>query len=105
MYYINYYEYYPIYESAEGGYYYSGRKCAVLNSVNEWKKAKKIFNRLAKNFTEENENVVECRISFFWKDDNKGQYIETLSKYIGEGCGIAITKKSPLNDIGYTPYC
>ena len=50
MYYVTYYEEYPIYEPAEGGYYYAGSQNVWVREFKSWRKARQFFNKAAKQF-------------------------------------------------------
>ena len=46
MYYVTYYEEYPIYEPAEGGYYYAGSRNVSVREFKSWRKARQFFNKV-----------------------------------------------------------
>lgn len=98
-YYVTYYEEYPIYEPAEGGYYYAGSQNVWVREFSTWRKARQFFNKVRKEFMEE------------YADDNpycvygQNPYAETTSKYIGECIGIALTYRKPVKERGWEPYC
>lgn len=83
-YYLTYYEAYPIYEPAEGGYYYEGR-----NAIKWWESEdiNELLNSIS-NFTEE----FEMEMLPFDFDDIKDELKKwgycvvalTHSKYIGD---------------------
>lgn len=104
-YYVNYYELYPIYEPAEGGYYYSGREASVLNCVNSRKKAMRIFKKIAKEFKQESPEVKSYILSHATKYDNYLAKVYFDGRYIGEGFGYVLTRGEPLKNKGYEPYC
>lgn len=80
-YYVTLYEEYPIYEPAEGGYYYAGRDVScVLYVTSSYKKARKFYD---KNF-------------------EKYSY---LSKYIGESHYLQIERKVGEYTSGRQIYC
>lgn len=83
-YYLTYYEAYPIYEPAEGGYYYEGR-----NAIKWWESEdiNELLNSIS-NFTEE----FEMEMLHFDFDDIKDELKKwgycvvalTHAKYIGD---------------------
>ena len=106
MYYTSYITEYPIYEPAEGGYYYAGETVQYCIPCSSWKKVNRIFNRWKKEFVEE-----------YMYEDGKiidiisggvGKYINPAmvfnSRLIGDGARIEITKTKPKNR-GWRPYC
>ena len=79
MVYLTHYEEYPIYEPAEGGYYYAGRQAVEYCRLNSEKQAKRKLAKMRKEL-EENGFIVD--------DDRAYLY----SKYIGEGESWRIEK-------------
>lgn len=59
MYYLTYYEAYPIYEPAEGGYYYEGRNCI------EWANSENLTEVI--DYISEMANNLDLEI---WRDNN-----------------------------------
>lgn len=94
MVYLSYYEEYPIYEPAEGGYYYAGR--SLVNS-------EKMSKRQAKR--EFNESFKEVEDHDEWIRAKNRYMARRESKYIGEGALLVIEKRSGSYEKGYTPYC
>ena len=99
-YYVTRYEEYPIYEPAEGGYYYVGSHNVWVREFSSWKKAKRFFNKVSKEFMQQFEykNIIcihRCPNAF----------VKTTSKYIGEDIGIELTYGEPLKEHGWEPYC
>ena len=45
MYYVTYYEEYPIYEPAEGGYYYAGSQNVLVREFKSWRKARQFSTK------------------------------------------------------------
>lgn len=80
---------YPIYEPAEGGYYYSGQE-VKSEKTRTRKEARAILEDIAKAFD----------IDIISPD-----YAANTSKYIGEDAYIKITKKYHPKNSGYHPYC
>lgn len=79
MVYLTHYEEYPIYEPAEGGYYYAGRQAVEYRRLNSMKQAKRILAKMQKSLEEAGFIVYEDRA-----------YLP--SKYIGEGQSWRIEK-------------
>ena len=108
-YYVSYVEEYPIYEPAEGGYYYAGDTVQRYRKFSSWKKANKCFQKWKKWFLEENEWAVEQNRVYLWENPgidkyNDGSVVGYNSKYIGEGASVRITK-GPYEEHGWHPYC
>lgn len=100
MYYVTYYEEYPIYEPAEGGYYYDGSQNVLVREFKSWRKARQFFNKAAKQFVEDfSYDNPCCRYGF------PNSYAEVRSRYIGNDYGIVLTSKKPLEEHGWEPYC
>lgn len=117
MRYISHYEEYPIYEPAEGGYYYAGNQ--LVESERKSKRAcKKELLRIWEECQKENEELGfrednkrewaairdETR-TFPWcinKDRNK---IYRSSYLIGEGESFVIEKNQGSQVHGYESYC
>lgn len=106
MYYVSYIEEYPIYEPAEGGYYYAGERVVWCMPYLNWKKANRAYQKCRKEFIDE----------YGWPDPERvisvpaggcGRWInpETCysSRYIGEGARLQITRHKPENR-GWHPY-
>lgn len=106
MFYVSYITEYPIYEPAEGGYYYAGEIVEDCIPCSSWKKANKLFQKLKVEFREmyeyERGHIVELEVG------GVGKYINPAiifrSYYIGDGARLEITRKKPENK-GWHPYC
>ena len=95
-YYVSYYDEYPIYETAEGGYYYAGTSATHSEWFNSLKAAQKFMDEYVTSAIADGEN---------WKPYGKrGYYIP--SKYIGEQSYIILEpNKEYLSRVsGYEPY-
>ena len=108
-YYVSYVEEYPIYEPAEGGYYYAGEQVVDYRKFSSWKKANKCFQKWKKWFLEENEWAVAQNRIHIWENPGIDKYgdgslVRYNSKYIGEGAKVQITR-GPFKEHGYEPYC
>ena len=101
MVWLSYYEEYPIYEPAEGGYYYSGLKLIETERLSK-RAAKKKFDQLAMELMEETKND-----DYPWNmnDIKYGRHIFKGSKYIGDGAYMCIERKKGMHTKGYVPYC
>lgn len=109
MRYISYYEEYPIYEPAEGGYYYTGNQ--LLRTERKSKRQCRIeFEKIWRDCQKENEK------NGFVKDTdwnevvaNTGEYpwVRVDDNYICkiEGASYAIERKSGSMESGWQPYC
>lgn len=107
MYYVSYITEYPIYEPAEGGYYYAGTQIEECKAFSSWKKANRYYRKLKAWFEdrfcgeEDRLHSWECGGCDKYGD---GPITYYRSKYIGEGERVQITKKMPIEE-GWTPYC
>lgn len=107
MYYVSYVEEYPIYEPAEGGYYYAGQIVQDCRACNTWRKAKRVFNNWRRWFEQEygdggNPNVY----AFDTGGCNKygdGSFVRRFSRYVGDSAMVQITRYEP-KDKGWVPY-
>lgn len=100
MVYLTIYEEYPIYEPAEGGYYYAG--LAVVKSERMSKrKAKREFDKLAEELIKETKDD-----KYPWiKLGTQGRQLVKDSYHIGEGSYICIENKQGKHSQGWHPYC
>ncbi|MBQ9663674.1 MAG: hypothetical protein IJV40_11040 [Oscillospiraceae bacterium] len=106
MFYVSYITEYPIYEPAEGGYYYAGETVQQCRAFHDWKKANRLYQSMKKAFMEEyhfedgHVVPVDC--------GGCGKYVNPVtlfySRYIGEGARVQITRTEP-RDIGQQIYC
>ena len=97
MVYLSYYEEYPIYEPAEGGYYYAGLELVESERLSK-RQAKKLFDEQAEELLSEDSNWYLGNIKF-------GRQMTRHSKYIGEGAYICIEKHKGMHERGWQPYC
>jgi len=106
MFYVSYITEYPIYEPAEGGYYYAGTQIQECREFSSWKKANKCYQEWRRWFLEEHdwhkERVHECVSGGCGKYCNPSVYYN--SRYIGEGERVTLTREKPV-ERGYEPYC
>lgn len=106
MFYVSYIKEYPIYEPAEGGYYYEGEHVEICREFSTWKKANRYFQKLRKEFLEMHDdepnrvNDFVCGGVSFWHNP----FVSYTSRYIGDGERVELTRKKPV-DRGRQPYC
>lgn len=101
MVYLSYYEQYPIYEPAEGGYYYAGLELIESERLSK-RQAKKLFDERAKKLLEETNDD-----PYPWMMGNPlyGRQMTRGSKYIGDGAYYCIEKRQGMHEKGWEPYC
>lgn len=93
-YYVTFSEYYPIYEPAEGGYYYEGKKKVLEREYSTFKKAKRKMKKLW-NCCKDDTGFWSCPDKLLFGQSNK---------YIGDGYICEMTRK-PVKEHGWEPYC
>lgn len=91
---ITHVQHYPIYEPAEGGYYYGGLDPIAWVTVSNVKDALKHFHRMVRS-------LGYTRVSRATAHDEE----HLTSRYIGEGRSIVLERGDKPLRIGYTPYC
>ena len=91
-YYLTYYEEYPIFEPAEGGYYYAGQNYDAYWEYDSLEEAKQQLLEMKDNLEED---------GFVVYDDCAYLY----SKYIGNGSKWFIEETLGENTKGWHPYC
>ena len=106
MFYVSYITEYPIYEPAEGGYYYAGTQIQMCREFSTWKKANKFYQRCRKEFLEEHDWETERVHDFCCGSVGKycNPHVSYRSRYIGEGERVELTKEKPVEH-GWHPYC
>lgn len=117
MRYITHYEEYPIYEPAEGGYYYSGnqvvgsekmsKRACKKNLLEIWEECKKdnVERGFREDNTEEWNQIINRTHEYPWYFNKERNYIYKRSYYIGEGESYVIERKQGSMERGYEPYC
>ena len=100
---LSHYEDFPIYEPAEGGYYYAGRGL-VYSEPMSLRKAKAEINRLKAELAPYGWKVVKN-----WKGDKSlrldpGEALVTKGRYIGEGEMWCIERKQGCHEKGRVAY-
>jgi hypothetical protein len=111
MVYLTHYEEYPIYEPAEGGYYYAGIQMVESKKLSK-RAAKRLFKELWEQLKEENfqeygeqEPVPKSKIyPWVYSCYNQPKIIKS-SYYIGEGEYFVIERNKGKDVKGYEPYC
>lgn len=105
MFYVSYIEEYPIYEPAEGGYYYAGESVRMCRAFHDWEKANRFYQKLKLWFLDEYSYDSSRLVVRDY--GGCGKYVNPCvcyrGKYIGEGARIQITRKEPVEK-GWVPY-
>lgn len=106
MYYVSFISEYPIYEPAEGGYYYAGETVVECKEFQSWKKANRAYQAMKRELIDVYGHT--GRVDSF-DCGGCGKYLNHPatyyhSKYIGEGARVQLTRTKPHN-IGRQPYC
>ena len=108
MWYVTIMAEYPIYEPAEGGYYYAGTQIVEERTFQIWRKAKQFYNKARKEFIAEFGEPMTDEDDYYklsnrvWDSrDHRGIYHST--RYIGEGHELTITRR-PRKESGWVPY-
>ena len=94
-YYVSYYEEYPIYEPAEGGYYYAGNHCQVTHRYGFLKRARKAFKTWLKEFEEYHQPLPKVC---------KNVAYDIGTDYVGTGRTLRIETVPGIQNRGYVPY-
>lgn len=109
MRYLTHYEEYPIYEPAEGGYYYAGNEVVASERLSKRQAKKKLSQiwAMCEEENAENEQWEERTGSRFdyWVRSADGNEIWRSSRYIGEGERYVIERRKGSQVSGYEPYC
>ena len=98
-YYVTLYYLYPIYEPAEGGYYYNGIGVDESYGFQTRKKALKFLRKRRKECLKEDKNVK----GWYNYINSFGVYNE--NGYIGNGYFWELERKFGASRSGYQPYC
>ena len=97
-YYVSIYSLYPIYEPAEGGYYYPGSELHESRSFQNRKDAIRYINKLYKHLISESNKEK-------WYENSDHTYFGEDGKYIGEGWFVVLERKLGIHESGRVPYC
>lgn len=100
MFYVTTYEEYPIFEPAEGGYYYAGVQIKDSRGFQTRRKAMQYINKLYREETKHGENNGE-----YWRENADRTYFGCGSKYIGDGWYVCLERKQGEDVSGWQPYC
>ena len=110
MWYVTLLEEYPIYEPAEGGYYYAGTSITDCREFQSRRKARQFYNKARKEFIEwfgEPTDVCMPRRNYHgkvWEFTRRNcPGIMHSTGYIGEGHELTLTRY-PRRERGYVPY-
>ena len=95
MIYLTHYTEYPIFEAAEGGYYYAGQQAGDYYRLNSMKQVKRQLQKMSKSLEAEGFNVLISN-----------HYCEAYrsDKYIGNGELWIVEKVYGSNNRGWRPY-
>ena len=96
MFYLTHYTEYPIYEPAEGGYYYAGREADVYYRLNSIRQVKRKIKKFRKQLEED---------GFVVYIENDYCYVHKRSRYIGDGESWIVEKVYGSHNRGRVPYC
>lgn len=104
MVYLTRYEEYPIYEPAEGGYYYSGNQVVEYQKLSK-RQARKKMDEIWKQIQEENKNWEDELKRWTYSKTSYGVKIRYNSYYIGDGTSYVIERNLGSEERGWKPYC
>ena len=106
---------YPIFEPAEGGYYYPGEQVFYCEEYPTWKKANKAYQKLKREFYDycgvadegpgylhHERDVIDVAHGGCGKW--RHPFVKLCSEYIGKEEWIQLTRRRPV-ERGYVPYC
>ena len=117
MRYISHYEEYPIYEPAEGGYYYpinqlvaserKSKRACKKNLLEIWEECKR--DNAERGFREDNkdewEQITRNTHEYPWIFVREYNCIYKRGYYIGESKSYVIERNQGSQEHGYEPYC
>ena len=110
MFYVTAVAEYPIYEPAEGGYYYAGTKIVWQRTFADRCKAKRFFNKTAREFQDKFEDATAPRDHLPYRNsvnryNRDGCYMKIThdTQYVGEGHRLIMSNR-PYVERGYVPY-
>lgn len=113
---ISHYEEYPIYEPAEGGYYYAGNQLVETERMSKRACKKKLLeiweeckiDNAERGFTEENKDewwkIESSTHEHPWILNEKHNLIHKKGHWIGEGESYVIEAKAGCHAKGWEPY-
>lgn len=97
--YVSVYHLYPIYEPAEGGYYYNGVELSETYEYNTRSNAIKCLRKLYKSCIEDGDTMKKG-----WHCNNDHTFFGVDGKYIGEGWFVQLERKKGMSERGWVPY-
>lgn len=98
-YYVTSYSFYPIYEPAEGGYYYPGVQVKYSYKCQTWNKAKRVLRKLYK------ECILDGSVNERgWFESSSKQHFGWNGKHVGEGWYIKLERRQGEDISGWHPY-
>lgn len=103
MRYLTHYEQYPIYEPAEGGYYYAGNEVSDYRKLSK-RAAKKKIKEMYEELIVENEPDRYGYPQIYMTNDGNEIHIRN-SGCIGDAESWVIERKLGSERSGWTPYC
>ena len=97
-YYVTLYNEYPIYEPAEGGYYYAGLATEAVEGFDSFKEAADAIDGIAQELNSNDYNLVKKSTT---------EYRDEGDKYIGTGAVLCVenNKQFRSRERGRVPYC
>ena len=99
-YYVTIYNEYPIYEPAEGGYYYTGADISESWGFQTFRDAKRFIRKLYKECVQSGDTKSE-----YWYCNSNHLFFGMDSYYIGEGWFVQLERKQGKSVKGWEPYC
>lgn len=99
-YYVSIYQEYPIYEPAEGGYYYAGADISESWGFQTFRQAKKFIRKLYKECVQSGDTKSE-----YWYSNSNHLFFGMDSYYVGEGWFVQLERKQGKSVKGWEPYC
>ena len=97
-YYITLYNEYPVYEPAEGGYYYAGLSAEEAEGFDSFQEAAAAIDEVAKELNSNDYNLVKKSAT---------EYRDAGDKYVGTGAVLCVenNKQFRSRERGRVPYC
>lgn len=104
IYYVTKYRQYPIYEPAEGGYYYEGTELEYYVKTKSLNRARKLLKKVVTEdapweYTPHTEEEIKEALT------GTKNHFYIFTKYIGEGEEWHIETKLGKHEHGWRPYC
>lgn len=109
MRYLTHYQEYPIFEPAEGGYYYAGNEMVETKRLSKRKAKEEMDEIWAQCEAENAENEAWKQRTGqrfdYWCRSNDGNKIWKSTRYIGDGESYVIERRPGKDESGWQPYC